>query len=99
MGASWAWGAAIGSKSGAGSVGEGGGDPPGRYFDAARRDDSCAGNRATTLPTTSSPATTTIAVRDMANPTYELKTEHSRRQGIGRRNLAGLRDFAACGDL
>jgi hypothetical protein len=65
----------MGSRSATGSVGDGGGEPPGRYFEAVRRDDSWAGNIATTQPTTSSPATTTIAVRDMANPRYELKTE------------------------
>jgi hypothetical protein len=40
-----------------------------RFDSCANRDDSCAGSKATTLPTTTRPATTAIAKRDIANPT------------------------------
>ena len=66
---------------------EGAGSAPWRSL-AVRRDDSWAGNKATMQPATSNPATMTIAVRDMANPTCVSKTDLSRRLVIGARDLA-----------
>jgi hypothetical protein len=72
----------------AGAVGGAEFSTPGRCFDAVRRDDSWAGSIATTVPATMNPATTNIAVRDMAFPTNEIETEY-RAASIGARDLAG----------
>jgi hypothetical protein len=93
-------GASFERAGGGGAVGAGAvtAASSGRLLAAVRREDSCAGNKATRLVAMIKPAVTAIVLRLM---TYPARIKNLRRAlaGIGAGDLAGLIEFMACGDL